>query len=71
MASKTTLMLRSLLFSHSSGLMCLEEGPVACPPSVSLSSEDIKFRTLSKLSKALALSLCEEVCFVDHFDSMA
>ena len=50
MASKTALMLRSLLRSHVGG-------PVVCPPSVSLSSEDIKSRALSMLSKALAFSL--------------
>ena len=66
MALKTTLMPRSSI-----GLICLEEVPAACPPSVSLSSEDIKFRALSMLSKALALSLCREVCFIDHFDSIA
>ena len=59
------------LFLYSIGLICLEEGPAACPLSVSLSSEDIKFRALSMLSKALALSLCREVCFINHFDSMA
>ena len=57
MASKTALMLRSLLRSHSTGLICLEGGPVVCPPSESLSSEDIKSRALSMLSKALAFSL--------------
>ena len=38
-------------------LICLEGGPVVCPPSESLSSEDIKSRALSMLSKALAFSL--------------
>ena len=68
MASKTALMLRSLFRSHSSGLIFLEEGQFGCPPSVSL-FEDIKFKALSMLSKALALSLCREVCFIDHFES--
>ena len=57
MASETDFMLRSLLLSHSCGLICLEGGLVVCPLSVSLSSEDAKSRALSMLSKTLAFSL--------------
>ena len=57
MASKNGFMLRSLLLSHSSGLICLEGGPVVCPPSILLSSEDIGSKALSMLSKDLAFFL--------------